>query len=171
MHFLLMRKNMIRRSHNFSRHSKLIYNSLAWLIRCMDAISYIIHDNYWGQESGPWFNIKMSSYQYKKSHCGDKTVVRSSYLHNGISYTSKMTSLYWIRVLGLSVLSWQVYNDHLYAITVASRNHIHVSCSIVLFMVWCGTILPLSFRLTSLAQRQSYDFPSVNEVTLTDRGK
>ena len=49
---------------------------------------------------GPWFNIKMSSYQYRKSHCGDKTVVRSSYLHNGISYTDKMTSLYWIRALG-----------------------------------------------------------------------
>ena len=45
---------------------------------------------------GPWFNIKMSSYQYRKSHCGDKTVVRSSYLHNGISYTGKMMSFYWI---------------------------------------------------------------------------
>ena len=44
---------------------------------------------------GPWFNIKMSSYQYRKSHCGDKMVVRSSYLHNGISYTGKMASLYW----------------------------------------------------------------------------
>ena len=49
--------------------------------------------------SGPWFNIKMSSYQYRKSHCGDKTVVRSSYLHNGISYTGKMTSLYWFSPL------------------------------------------------------------------------
>ena len=39
----------------------------------------------------------MSSYQYRKSHCGDKTVVRSSYLHNGTSYTCKMQSLYWIR--------------------------------------------------------------------------
>ena len=37
----------------------------------------------------------MSSYQYRKSHSGDKTVVRSSYLHNGISYTGKMTSLNW----------------------------------------------------------------------------
>ena len=45
---------------------------------------------------GPWFNIKMTSYQYRKSHCGDKTVIRSSYLHNGISYTGKMSSLYWI---------------------------------------------------------------------------
>ena len=46
---------------------------------------------------GPRFNIKMSSYQCRKSHCGDKTIIRSSYLHNGISYTGKMTSLYWIR--------------------------------------------------------------------------
>ena len=40
---------------------------------------------------------KTMSYQYRKSHCGDKTVVRSSYLHNGISYTGMMTSSYWIR--------------------------------------------------------------------------
>ena len=47
----------------------------------------------------------MSSYQFGKSHCGDKTVVRSSYLHNGISYTGKMSSLYWIRALGLLKLA------------------------------------------------------------------
>ena len=51
------------------------------------------------REPGPWFNIKMSSYQYRKSHCGDKTVIRSSYLHNGTSYTGKMASLYWISPL------------------------------------------------------------------------
>ena len=38
---------------------------------------------------GSWFNIKMTSYQYRKSHCGDKTILRPSYLHNGISYTGK----------------------------------------------------------------------------------
>ena len=52
-------------------------------------------------EPGPWFNIKMSSYQYRKSHCGDKTVITLSYLHNGISYTGK-TSLYWIRTLEIT---------------------------------------------------------------------
>ena len=46
---------------------------------------------------GPWFNIKMLSYQYRKSHCGDKTILRPFYLHNGISNTGKTTSLYWIR--------------------------------------------------------------------------
>ena len=45
--------------------------------------------------TGSWFNIKMSSYHYRKSYYGDKTVVKSSYLHNGISYTGKMSSLYW----------------------------------------------------------------------------
>ena len=38
---------------------------------------------------GPQFNIKMTSYQYRKSHCGDKTILRPSYRHNGISYTGK----------------------------------------------------------------------------------
>ena len=65
---------------------------------------------------GPWFNIKMSSYQYRKSHCGDKTVVRSSYLHNGISYTGKMSSLYWIGALDTysqiaAVNVYQAIND------------------------------------------------------------
>ena len=46
--------------------------------------------------SGPWFTIKMLSYQYRNSHCGDKTTLRPSYLYNGISYPGKMTPLYWI---------------------------------------------------------------------------
>ena len=58
---------------------------------------------YWNCPPGPWFNIKMSSYQYRKSHYGDKTILRPSYLHNGISYTGTMSSLYWIRALDLSL--------------------------------------------------------------------
>ena len=49
--------------------------------------------------TGHQFNIKMPSYQYRKSHCGDKKVVRWSYLHNGISYIGKMALLYWISPL------------------------------------------------------------------------
>ena len=55
--------------------------------------------------SGLWFNIKMPSYQNRKSHRGDKTILRPSYLHIGISYTGKMTSLYWIRVQGATISS------------------------------------------------------------------
>ena len=44
----------------------------------------------------PWFNIKVASYQYRKSHCGDNIM---TYLLNRISYTGKVTSLYWVRAL------------------------------------------------------------------------
>ena len=43
-----------------------------------------------------WFNIRMLSYQYRKSHYGEKTILQPSYLYNGISYTGKTVSLYWI---------------------------------------------------------------------------
>ena len=56
-----------------------------------------------------WFSIKMASYQYRKSHCGDKTVVRSSYLHNGIFYTGKMPSLYWFRPLVSALGGFRFY--------------------------------------------------------------
>ena len=52
-----------------------------------------------GNLSGTWFNIKMSTYQYRKSHCGDEMILQRSYVLNGISYTGKMTSLYWISPL------------------------------------------------------------------------
>ena len=58
--------------------------------------------------SMPWFNIKISSYQYRKSYCRDKTVVRSSYLHNGISYTGKMASLYWTNLPESTTMTCQI---------------------------------------------------------------
>ena len=65
----------------------------------------------WYKMSVPRFNIKMSSYQYRKSHCGDKTILQLSYLHNGISYTGKMTSLYWIRAQ-VSIVNISDMIDH-----------------------------------------------------------
>ena len=65
---------------------------------------------------GPQFNIKMTSYQYRKSHCGNKTILRPSYLHNGISYADKMTSLYWFRTQ-----IWIILEITLYVKT--SKNH------------------------------------------------
>ena len=65
-----------------------------------------------GWDAGPRFNIKMSFYLDRKSYCGDKTVVWSSYLHNGISYTGEITSLYWIRALGkMAVFSEKIFSD------------------------------------------------------------
>ena len=75
--------------------------------------SYSI-DTVLSKYSGPRFNIKMTSYQYRKSHCGDKTILRSSYLHNGISYTGKMTSLYWIRAQASPLRRVKIYRIFLF---------------------------------------------------------
>ena len=48
-------------------------------------------------ESGVSFNGKVSSYQYRKSNCVNKTVIWSSYLHNGNFPVDKMLS--WIPIL------------------------------------------------------------------------
>ena len=39
-----------------------------------------------------WFGVIKMSFQYRKSHCGDKTVVISSYFDHGIPYSGKITS-------------------------------------------------------------------------------
>ena len=66
---------------------------------CIALWSWIDAHTMWNP--GGWFNIKMTSYQYRKSHCGDTTILRPFYLHNGISYTGKMSSVYWIRALAM----------------------------------------------------------------------
>ena len=76
-------------------HVKLnvLYSVWKWNV----IISWNKHCVSCGLPPGGRLNIKMSSYLYRKSHCGDKMTLQPSYLHNGISYTSKMASLYWIR--------------------------------------------------------------------------
>ena len=97
-------------------------------------------------DPGGWFNIKMPSYQYRKPHCGDKTILWLSYLHNGISYTGKMTSLYWIRAQipyiwknngsciwrKMIALHWSLHClSH-----IASLNHISAVITTVINITW-----------------------------------
>ena len=79
------------------------------------------------------FNINMSSYQYRKSHCGDKTVVRSSYLHNGIFYTGKIASWYWPKPEGPdSILIFHQYKkSHCGDNTVLKS-----PCYYIMFPLW-----------------------------------
>ena len=73
--------------------------SIRWSMLSGSDLS-LMHSPYYGcWGPGGHLNIKMPSYQHRKSHCGDKTMLRPFYLRNGISYTGKMTSLYWIRAL------------------------------------------------------------------------
>ena len=64
---------------------------------------------------GPWFSTKMLSYQYRKSRCGDKTVIRQPYLHSGISYNDKTPSFYWIKAQMMSIkMVDEIKRNHLY---------------------------------------------------------
>ena len=60
----------------------------------------------------------MPSYQYRKSNCGDKRILRSSYIHNGIYYSGKIytesgTSLTHFLHLPLSYfVHYHVIKDH-----------------------------------------------------------
>ena len=49
---------------------------------------------------GTCFHTKISPYQYRASHCGGKTFVKSYYLHNGISRAGKMICSYQIGAQG-----------------------------------------------------------------------
>ena len=66
-------------------------NEMSWDIALFPALIPLT------RESGGWFKTKMPSYQYRKSHGGDKMILWPSYLHNVISYTGQMSSLNWIR--------------------------------------------------------------------------
>ena len=103
----------------------------------------------WYWPPGVWFNIKMSYYQYRKSHCGDKTILRPD---NGIPYTSKMTSLYWIRaqatlrskgsinvntrIWGASLYFTSLQNAFLWYFSVDWNNIPHPVLQFVLQMRW-----------------------------------
>ena len=74
---------------NEVKPGQALHETMKWLCETCSHLS-----------SGRWFDIKMSSYLYRKFHCGDcKTILRPSCLNNGISYTGKTTSLYWIGAL------------------------------------------------------------------------
>ena len=81
-----------KRQHNSSGLSNWIIIYILFKKYCISASSF-----------GGWLNIKMPSFQYRKSHCSDNAVLLSSYPYNGIPYTGKTASLYWIRAL---VSSW-----------------------------------------------------------------
>ena len=109
------------------------------------------------KRSGLRFNIKMS-YQYRKSHCGDKTVVRSSYLHNGISYTGKMTSFYWISPLS------DIDPDNMCNLHLMFRCKItSMWCHPVITldnMFWWVNVLPLTFSTNKKTWEGLPAFPS-----------
>ena len=93
----------------------------------------------------------MKSCRYRKSHCGDKTILRPSDLHNGIPSTGTIASLYWIRALILSVYIEAVLTlsiTRLFPVYV--DNYAHGSRLIALCCEFIQVVLPCHLGVTSL---------------------
>ena len=91
IYLVIVGKLMRSSSHNLNQYWLTLIGAL-WLLPGGNTTGNTQSLTCWSSrftEPGTRFNIKMS-YQYRKSHCGEKTVVRSSYLHNGISYIGKI---------------------------------------------------------------------------------
>ena len=82
----------------------------------------------------------MQSYLYSTSHCGNKTVVRSSYLHNMISYSGKMTS--WISLqCPTTSLYW---NSPLIPLVIFHTDFVNDIC--VIMIVFWNTLMCIPDR-------------------------
>ena len=96
---------------------------------------------------GPWsFNIKMSSYQYKKAHCADNMVIRLSFLHD-INSILRRKHLYigpdpwWPRCFNLKMSSCQFRKSCCSDKTISGLSYLFV-----MWAFWSGLKLLTSFR-------------------------
>ena len=66
-----------------------------------------------GGGGGGWFNMKMPSHQHRKFHCGDKAILRPSYLHMCLQRYKEWTHLFiiWSWINGLKFEHEYVLNE------------------------------------------------------------
>ena len=106
---------------------------------------YISHARY---TTGLWFNIKISSYKYRKYYCGDKTVIQSFYLHNVFSYTGKMASSYWIGARRKRIDSkWNKNIKHQNANIFIFNDWICICFTLLCVMLWWNYAIMTSCTL------------------------
>ena len=84
----------------------IFHKQCQWLAHRRRHLGLILKCTRYVLSPGGWFNKKIPSYQCRKSHCA---ILRPSYFHNGISYTGKMESFYWIRALQIAVPPTQLH--------------------------------------------------------------
>ena len=126
----------------------------------------------------------MSFYQYKNSHCKERTILRPSYLYNGnLSAWKKIFLLKRVHVFDkvqhilAFVPQWKMFAINgcwitlLCEHTVYPKKYAHGFCFAVLCCGYTLTDFPISIRLTSLALWQSNDCPSASKATLMNMDK
>ena len=89
-------------------------------------------------------------HQYKKSHCGEKAVVRSSYLHNGISFPD-----------GVAYLSVCRHNNDLHRITYTMAKTLNK------FVLLWGSDIKISYKYLKLTQihiERAYSFQCLHNL-------
>ena len=81
-----------------------------------------------------WFNIKMLPYKSSRDpYFGDKTVLRSSDIGNGISHSGETTSLYWI-ILNIHIVATriEIWDNYItYELLRMSQTHHPNPCSTI----------------------------------------
>ena len=76
---------------------------------------------------GGWFILKMPAYQYRNSHCEDKTIPRHSCHQNRISFSGKTESLKWIFNFERNVTLIQSDSSVYFDILVSNKNNTHTN--------------------------------------------
>ena len=112
----------------------------------------------------------MSSYPYRKFHCGNKTFLRPSHRHNRISYTGKMTSLYWDGPQGISshcmdlfLLEYSGFSTKM----VRNAHSIHTYTCIHIYICVCVTrIWLLAITCMVLADKKKKKVSFIHSYTL-----
>ena len=134
--------------HLWEIHVSMLLGWKSWNHHQASCIAYGVFKNVSDLKSpGPWFNIKMLSYQCRKYHCGDKTIFRPSYLNNGIPYTAKTTTFYWIGAL----LIFEAWWHHIDSLMQKRCNTSALAIELCIFCIkpsiWCHVFNHHWFRL------------------------
>ena len=83
----------------------------------------------------------MLSWQYRKSHCGDETILWSSHLHNGISFHGKMAFLNCKKPPALEPFAWISVGCNFCSWGATYRSYVLTFCSVWTWAGWkrtCG---------------------------------
>ena len=103
------------------------------------------------ERTWPWFNIKMTSYQHRKSHCGDKTILRPL-----------------ISTMGFPILvRWHLYIESGPCLSCTASTMVHAWLLMFWWSWWCHQMETFSALLAICVGNSPVpgEFPTQRPVT------